>query len=162
MKLACVKEIADLAKAEISEEVASAYAGQELAFGKEYIIPKPFDSRLILRIAPAVAAAAAASGVATRPIEDMEAYRTQLARMFSSGGMLTRPVFGAARASLRKRIAFAEGEDERVLRAAQIALDEELATPILVGRPSVIETRIAKAGPAHEAGPGRHLRESGR
>ncbi len=146
MKLACVKEIADLAKAEISEEVASAYAGQELAFGREYIIPKPFDSRLILRIAPAVAAAAAASGVATRPIEDMEAYRTQLARMFSSGGMLTRPVFGAARASQRKRIAFAEGEDERVLRAAQISLDEELATPILVGRPSVIETRIAKAG----------------
>jgi malate dehydrogenase (oxaloacetate-decarboxylating)(NADP+) len=146
MKLACVKEIADLAKAEISEEVASAYAGQELSFGREYIIPKPFDSRLILRIAPAVAAAAAASGVATRPIEDMEAYRTQLARMFSSGGMLTRPVFGAARASQRKRIAFAEGEDERVLRAAQIALDEELATPILVGRPSVIETRIAKAG----------------
>ena len=97
MKLACVKEIADLAKAEISEEVASAYAGQELTFGDEYIIPKPFDSRLILRIAPAVAAAAAASGVATRPIADMEAYRAQLARMFSSAGMLTRPVFGAAR-----------------------------------------------------------------
>jgi malate dehydrogenase (oxaloacetate-decarboxylating)(NADP+) len=146
MKLACVKEIADLAKAEISEEVASAYAGQLLAFGKEYIIPKPFDSRLILRIAPAVAAAAAASGVATRPIADMEAYRNELARTFSSGGMLTRPVFGAARASSRKRIAYAEGEDDRVLRAAQIALDEELALPILVGRPSVIETRIAKAG----------------
>jgi malate dehydrogenase (oxaloacetate-decarboxylating)(NADP+) len=146
MKLACVKEIADLAKAEISEEVASAYAGQELAFGTDYIIPKPFDSRLILRIAPAVAAAAAASGVATRPIEDMEAYRTQLARMFSSGGMLTRPVFGAARASARKRIVFAEGEDERALRAAQIALDEQLATPLLIGRPAVVESRIAKAG----------------
>jgi malate dehydrogenase (oxaloacetate-decarboxylating)(NADP+) len=146
MKLACVKEIADLAKAEVSDEVASAYAGQDLAFGTEYIIPKPFDSRLILRIAPAVAAAAAASGVATRPITDMEAYRTQLTRMFSSGGMLTRPVFGAARASTRKRIAYAEGEDERVLRAAQIALDDGLASPILVGRPAVIDARIKKAG----------------
>ena len=146
MKLACVKEIAELAKAQISEEVASAYAGQELSFGTEYIIPKPFDSRLILRIAPAVAAAAAASGVATRPIADLEAYRAQLARQFSSGGMLTRPVFGAARASARKRIAFAEGEDERALRAAQVALEEDLAEPILVGRPAVIEARIRKAG----------------
>ncbi len=145
MKLACVKEIADLAKAEISEEVASAYAGQELAFGTEYIIPKPFDSRLILRIAPAVAAAAAASGVATRPITDLEAYRQQLARQFSSGGLLTRPVFGTARASARKRIAFAEGEDERVLRAAQVAIDEDLAAPILIGRPAVIEARIRKS-----------------
>jgi malate dehydrogenase (oxaloacetate-decarboxylating)(NADP+) len=146
MKLACVKEIADLAKAEISEEVASAYAGQELDFGTDYIIPKPFDSRLILRIAPAVAAAAAESGVATRPIADLEAYRNELQRRFSSGGMLTRPVFGAARASTRKRIAYAEGEDERVLRAAQIAIDEQIAQPILVGRPAVIETRIRKAG----------------
>jgi malate dehydrogenase (oxaloacetate-decarboxylating)(NADP+) len=146
MKLACVKEIADLAKAEISEEVASAYAGQDLAFGKDYIIPKPFDSRLILRIAPAVAAAAAASGVATRPIADLEAYRQELARQFSSGGMLTRPVFGTARASNCKRIAYAEGEDERVLRAAQVALDEDLASPILIGRPAVIEARIKKAG----------------
>jgi len=145
MKLACVKEIADLAKAEISEEVASAYAGQELSFGTDYIIPKPFDSRLILRIAPAVAAAAAASGVATRPIADLEAYRAQLARQFSSGGMLTRPVFGAARASTRKRIAYAEGEDERALRAAQVAIEEGLASPILVGRPAVIEARIRKA-----------------
>jgi malate dehydrogenase (oxaloacetate-decarboxylating)(NADP+) len=146
MKLACVKEIADLAKAEISEEVASAYAGQELTFGTDYIIPKPFDSRLILRIAPAVAAAAAASGVATRPIADLEAYRNELQRRFSSAGMLTRPVFGAARASARKRIAYAEGEDERVLRAAQIALDEQIALPVLVGRPAVIEARIRKAG----------------
>src|SRR5690606_25865859 len=127
MKLACVKEIADLAKAEISEEVASAYAGQDLAVGSEYLIPKPFDSRLILRIAPAVAAAAAESGVATRPIEDLDAYRTDLQRRFSSAGMLTRPVFGAARASAHKRIAYAEGEDVRVLRAAQIALDEQIA-----------------------------------
>ncbi len=154
MKLACVKEIADLAKAEISEEVASAYAGQELAFGTEYIIPKPFDSRLILRIAPAVAAAAAASGVATRPIADLEAYRTQLTQQFSSGGMLTRPVFGAARASTRKRIAYAEGEDDRALRAAQVAIDEDLATPILVGRPAVIEARITQGEPAHAAGQG--------
>src|SRR6478736_5081811 len=102
MKLACVKEIADLAKAEISDEVASAYPGQELAFGTDYIIPKPFDSRLIIRIAPAVAAAAAASGVATRPIADMDAYRAQLTRMFSTSGMLTRPVFSAAKASTRK------------------------------------------------------------
>jgi len=146
MKLACVKELSDLAKEEVSEEVASAYAGQELHFGDEYLIPKPFDSRLILRIAPAVATAAAASGVATRPITDMDAYRAQLARMFSTTGMLTRPVFSAAKTSLRKRVALAEGEDPRVLRAAQIALDEDLATPILIGRPSVIEARIEKAG----------------
>jgi malate dehydrogenase (oxaloacetate-decarboxylating)(NADP+) len=146
MKLACVKELSELAKAAVSEEVASAYAGQELQFGDDYLIPKPFDSRLILRIAPAVAAAAAASGVATRPITDMDAYRAQLTRMFSTTGMLTRPVFSAAKASARKRVALAEGEDPRVLRAAQIALDEDLAIPILIGRPSVIEARIAKAG----------------
>jgi malate dehydrogenase (oxaloacetate-decarboxylating)(NADP+) len=146
MKLACVKELSELAKAAVSEEVASAYAGEELRFGDDYIIPKPFDSRLILRIAPAVAAAAAASGVATRPITDMDAYRAQLTRMFSTTGMLTRPVFSAAKASARKRVALAEGEDPRVLRAAQIALDEDLAIPILIGRPSVIEARIAKAG----------------
>ncbi len=120
MKLACVKELSELAKDEISEEVASAYAGQELRFGDEYIIPKPFDSRLILRIAPAVAAAAAASGVATRPIADMDAYRAQLTHMFAAAGMLIRPVFTAANASTRKRVVLAEGEDPRVLRAAQI------------------------------------------
>jgi malate dehydrogenase (oxaloacetate-decarboxylating)(NADP+) len=146
MKLACVREIADLAKADISEEVASAYAGQELEFGPDYIIPKPFDSRLILRIAPAVAAAAAASGVATRPIEDIEAYRQHLARRFSTTGMIMRPVFGAARASKTQRIAYAEGEDLRVLRAAQFALEEGIALPILIGRPAVIESRIEKAG----------------
>ena len=146
MKLACVRQIADLAKEEISEEVASAYAGQDLGFGIDYIIPKPFDSRLILRIAPAVAAAAAASGVATRPIHDLEAYRQQLSRQFSMGGMSTLPVFATARASEHKRIAYAEGEDERVLRAAQVAIDEGLASPILIGRPAVIEARIKKAG----------------
>jgi malate dehydrogenase (oxaloacetate-decarboxylating)(NADP+) len=148
MKLACVREIADLAKAEISEEVANAYAGQELAFGADFIIPKPFDSRLILRIAPAVALAAEASGVATRPIKDMDAYRQSLSRFVYSTGMLMEPVFNAARVAAHgaKRVAYAEGEDERVLRAAQILLEGGLARPILIGRPAVIEARIAKAG----------------
>ncbi|MDD2924424.1 NADP-dependent malic enzyme [Rhodoferax sp.] len=148
MKLACVREIADLAKADISEEVASAYAGQELAFGVDFIIPKPFDSRLILRIAPAVAAAAEKSGVATRPIKDMEAYRRELSRFIYSTGLLMEPVFNAARTAPAnaKRVAYAEGEDERVLRAAQIVIEGGLARPILIGRPAVIEARIAKAG----------------
>ena len=148
MKLACVRQIADLAKADISEEVANAYAGKELAFGTDYLIPTPFDSRLILRIAPAVAKAAQESGVATRPIQDMEAYRQQLSRFVYQTGMFMRPVFAAAKAVAAgaKRVAFAEGEDERVLRAAQVAVDEGLARPILIGRPAVIEARLAKAG----------------
>jgi malate dehydrogenase (oxaloacetate-decarboxylating)(NADP+) len=146
MKLACVREIAELTKADISEEVATAYAGQELAFGPDYIIPKPFDSRLILRIAPAVAKAAAASGVAARPIEDLEAYRQHLTRFVYQTGMFMRPVFTAAKLATAKRVAYAEGEDDRVLRAAQLAVDEGLAKPILVGRPAVIEMRIKKAG----------------
>ncbi|MGR4872021.1 NADP-dependent malic enzyme [Variovorax sp. LARHSF232] len=146
MKLACVREIADLTKAEISEEVATAYVGQELAFGPDYLIPKPFDSRLILRIAPAVAKAAKESGVATRPIEDLDAYRQHLSRFVYHTGMFMRPVFSAAKAAPAKRIAYAEGEDERVLRAAQWAVDEGIARPILVGRPAVIETRVKKAG----------------
>ncbi|BEP40927.1 NADP-dependent malic enzyme [Variovorax sp. V15] len=146
MKLACVREIAELTKADISEEVATAYAGQELSFGPDYIIPKPFDSRLILRIAPAVAKAAAASGVATRPIEDMDAYRQHLTRFVYQTGMFMRPVFSAAKIASAKRVAYAEGEDERVLRAAQWAVDEGLAKPILVGRPAVIDARIKKAG----------------
>ncbi|HTY93225.1 MAG TPA: NADP-dependent malic enzyme [Steroidobacteraceae bacterium] len=146
MKLACVRQIADLAKEEVSEEVASAYAGQELAFGREYIIPKPFDSRLILRIAPAVAAAAAASGVATRPIADLDAYRQHLTQVFGAGGLVMQPVFTAARASKKRRVVFAEGEDVRALRAAQFAIDDGLAEPILIGRPAVVEQRIAKAG----------------
>ncbi|MBC7733917.1 MAG: NADP-dependent malic enzyme [Bacteriovorax sp.] len=145
MKVACVREIADLAKAEISAEVASAYAGRELRFGPDYLIPTPFDSRLILRIAPAVAAAAQASGVATRPIADMEAYRQSLLRFVTHTGMFMRPVFDAARA-MPKRVAYAEGEDERVLRAVQVALDEKLVRPILIGRPSVIAARIERAG----------------
>ena len=148
MKLACVRQIADLAKADISEEVATAYAGKELVFGPDYLIPTPFDSRLILRIAPAVAKAAEESGVAVRPIHDLEAYRQQLSRFVYQTGMFMKPVFSAAKAVPPggKRVAYAEGEDERVLRAAQVAVDEGLAHPILIGRPLVIETRILKAG----------------
>jgi len=148
MKLACVRQIADLVKSETSEEVASAYAGQDLSFGPEYLIPKPFDSRLILRIAPAVAQAAAESGVATRPITDMDAYRQQLGRFVYQTGILMQPVFNAAKAvpADRKRVAYADGEDERALRAAQMAIDDQLARPILIGRPAVIAARIEKAG----------------
>jgi malate dehydrogenase (oxaloacetate-decarboxylating)(NADP+) len=151
MKVACVREIADLAKAEISAEVASAYAGRELRFGPDYLIPTPFDSRLILRIAPAVAQAAVASGVATRPIKDIEAYRQSLTRFVTHTGMFMRPVFTAARAN-PKRVAYAEGEDERVLRAVQAALDEQLVKPILIGRPAVIAARIERAGLRLSAG----------
>ena len=148
MKLACVRQIADLAKAETSDEVAAAYAGEELVFCRDYLIPKPFDSRLILRIAPAVAAAAEASGVATRPITDMAAYKQSLERFIYQTGILMQPVFNAAKVAkpANKRIAIAEGEEERALRACQQAMDEDLAVPILVGRPAVIEARIKKAG----------------
>ncbi|MEY5097960.1 MAG: hypothetical protein RJA36_679 [Pseudomonadota bacterium] len=154
MKLACVRQIAELTKSEISDEVAAAYAGQDLVFGPDYIIPKPFDSRLILKIAPAVAQAAADSGVATRPIQDMEAYKESLGRFIYQTGILMRPVFNAAKAIAagKKRVAFADGEDERALRAAQAAIDDHLATPILIGRPAVIEARIAKAGLRIRAG----------
>ena len=149
MKLACVREIAALAKAEPSDEVAAAYAGKELKFGPDYIIPTPFDVRLILRIAPAVAQAAADSGVAARPIADLEAYRQQLTRFVYQTGMVMRPVFAAARTACTQntaRVVYAEGEDERVLRAVQVVLDEGLAKPILVGRPAVIDMRIERAG----------------
>ncbi|WP_198971145.1 NADP-dependent malic enzyme [Xylophilus sp. ASV27] len=145
MKLACVREIADLAKAETSDEVAAAYPGKELVFGPDYLIPTPFDARLILRIAPAVAKAAQESGVATRPIEDHAAYRESLTRFVYQTGMFMRPVFNAAKAA-PQRVAFAEGEDERVLRAVQVVIDEQLARPILIGRPAVIEARVQKAG----------------
>ncbi len=145
MKLACMKEIAALTKAEISDDVAEAYPGQELKFGSDYIIPKPFDSRLILRIAPAVAEAAVASGVATRPIADMGEYRRSLSRFVTRTGMFMRPVFDAAKAA-PKRIVYADGEDERVLRTVQEALDEGLAVPILIGRPAVIAMRCERAG----------------
>jgi malate dehydrogenase (oxaloacetate-decarboxylating)(NADP+) len=148
MKLACVREIADLAKADISEEVAHAYSGKDLAFGRDYLIPTPFDSRLITRIAPAVARAAAESGVATRPIADMDAYRQQLQISTTRTGILMRPIFNTvkAKAAQLPRVAYADGEDERVLRAAQMAIEDGLARPILIGRPAVINARIEKAG----------------
>lgn len=145
MKLACVREIAALAKQDVSDEVAAAYQGKELKFGPDYLIPTPFDTRLILRIAPAVAKAAAESGVATRPIEDIAAYRDSLSRFVYQTSMFMRPVFAAAKTSVQ-RVAYAEGEDERVLRAVQVVVEEGLAKPILIGRPAVIEARIAKAG----------------
>ncbi len=145
MKVACVHEIAALAKVEISAEVAAAYPGEEMHFGPDYLIPKPFDSRLILRIAPAVAKAAAESGVATRPIADLDAYRQSLAKYVNFTGMFMRPVFIAARTA-PKRIVFAEGEDERTLRAVQIALEDGMVIPTLVGRPAVIAQRIERAG----------------
>jgi malate dehydrogenase (oxaloacetate-decarboxylating)(NADP+) len=134
-----------LAKAEISGEVAAAYPGEDMRFGPEYLIPKPFDSRLILRIAPAVAKAAVESGVATRPIADLEVYRQSLMQFMTHTGMFMRPVFMAAR-SAPKRVVYAEGEDERTLRAVQIALEEGLVRPTLVGRPAVIAQRIERAG----------------
>ncbi|VFS38999.1 NADP-dependent malic enzyme [plant metagenome] len=145
MKLACVKAIAELAEAEQNDEVARAYAGQELSFGPDYIIPKPFDPRLIVQIAPAVAQAAADSGVATRPIEDIEAYRHQLTAFVYHSGQTMRPLFQQARQA-PKRVIYADGEDERVLRAVQTIVDEKLAQPILIGRPGVIEMRVKKAG----------------
>ena len=151
MKLACVREIADLAKAETSDEVAAAYPGVELVFGPDYLIPTPFDPRLILRIAPAVARAAEASGVAARPIADYDAYRESLTRFVYQTGMFMRPVFSAAKQS-PQRVAFAEGEDERVLRAVQVAIDDGLCKPILIGRPAVIEARMKKAGLRLQAG----------
>ncbi|HEY7802998.1 MAG TPA: phosphate acyltransferase, partial [Orrella sp.] len=143
MKLACVKAIADLAQAEQSDEVAQAYQGQDLSFGPEYIIPKPFDPRLIVTIAPAVAQAAAESGVALRPIEDIEAYKQRLLSQVYHSGQIMRPVFHQAREN-PKRVLFADGEDERVLRAAQTAIDEKIAHPILIGRPAVVNMRIGK------------------
>ncbi|UCF25096.1 MAG: NADP-dependent malic enzyme, partial [Ralstonia sp.] len=134
MKLACVKAIAELAEAETNDAVAQAYAGQELSFGPDYIIPKPFDSRLIEKIAPAVAKAAMESGVATRPIADLDAYRQKLSDFIYHTGMTMRPVFSAAKAA-PKRVVYAEGEEERVLRAVQTVVDEGLAKPILIGRP---------------------------
>ena len=148
MKLACVKAIAELAEAEASDIVASAYGGQELSFGSEYIIPKPFDPRLIVKIAPAVAKAAMDSGVATKPIADLEAYASSLNAFVYQSGIVMKPVFSAAKAVPleQKRVIYAEGEDERVLHAVRVVLDEGLARPILIGRPEVIEMRIKKIG----------------
>ncbi|MGV2291190.1 NADP-dependent malic enzyme [Trinickia sp. YCB016] len=148
MEIAAVNAIADLARQEQSDIVATAYGIQDLSFGPEYLIPKPFDPRLIVKIAPAVAQAAMDSGVATRPIEDMEAYKVHLQQFVYHSGTTMKPIFQQARnvAPERKRVVFAEGEEERVLRAVQIAVDEKLATPILIGRPAVIEHRIERYG----------------
>jgi malate dehydrogenase (oxaloacetate-decarboxylating)(NADP+) len=149
MEIATVHAIADLARQEQSDIVAAAYGGiEDLSFGPEYLIPKPFDPRLIVNIAPAVARAAMQSGVATRPIADLDAYTQRLQQFVYHSGTLMQPIFAAARKSspVRNRIVFAEGEDERVLRAVQIAVDEKLATPILVGRPAVIERGIKRYG----------------
>ena len=145
MKMASVRAIAELAEAEVTDEVAMAYPGHELSFGPEYLIPKPFDPRLIVKIAPAVAQAAIASGVATRPISDWNAYRARLSEFVYHTGVGMRAIFQAARQARGKRIIYAEGEDERVLRAAQIVVEERFARPILIGRPSVIERRLEKA-----------------
>ncbi len=148
MKLACVHAIAELAQAEASDIVASAYGGQELSFGPEYIIPKPFDPRLIVRIAPAVARAAMASGVATKPIEDFDAYVSSLNAFVYQSGIVMKPMFSSAKSvpMEQKRVIYAEGEDERVLHTVRVVLDEGLARPILIGRPDVIEMRIKKIG----------------
>jgi len=146
MELAAVHAIAELAQAEQSEVVAVAYAGEQLAFGPEYLIPKPFDPRLMMKIAPAVAQAAADSGVALRPIADMDAYRERLQSFVYASGTIMKPIFLAAKRAPKKRVAYAEGEEERVLRAAQIVVDEGLARPTLIGRPAVIAKRIEKFG----------------
>ena len=145
MKLAAVKALAGLAMAESSEVVAQAYGGADLRFGPEYLIPKPFDLRLIVNIAPAVAKAAMESGVATRPIKDFDAYREELSRFVFRSGMLMKPIFERARTD-PKRLVLAEGEDERVLRAVQVLVDENLARPILIGRPDVVATRMERLG----------------
>ena len=146
MEIAAVHAIAELAQAEQSEVVAAAYAGQQLAFGPEYLIPKPFDPRLMMIIAPAVAQAAADSGVALRPIQDMTAYRDRLQSFVYASGTTMKPIFAVAKAAPKKRVAYAEGEEERVLRAAQIVVDEGLARPTLIGRPAIIALRIEKFG----------------
>ena len=152
MEMAAVHAIADLAQAEQSEVVAAAYVGEPLAFGPEYLIPKPFDPRLMIKVAPAVAQAAFDSGVALRPIADMDAYREKLQSFVYASGTVMKPIFAAAKKALKKRIAYAEGEDERVLRAAQIVVDEGLALPTLIGRPRVIAERINKFGLRLEEG----------
>ena len=146
MKMAAVRAIAALAREEPSDVAARAYSGETPMFGPNFLIPSPFDPRLILRIAPAVAEAACRTGVATRPIEDMAAYIDRLNRFVFRSGLVMKPVFSAAKKAAARRVVYADGEDERVLRAAQVVLEEGLAQPILIGRPHVIETRLARYG----------------
>ena len=152
MEIASVYAIAELAQAEQSEVVAAAYVGEKLVFGPEYLIPKPFDPRLMMKIAPAVAKAAADSGVARRPIEDMEAYIEKLQSFVYASGSIMKPIYAAAKLGAKKRVCFAEGEEERVLRAVQIVVDEGLAKPTLIGRPAIIAQRIEKFGLRLEEG----------
>ncbi|MDM7943331.1 MAG: NADP-dependent malic enzyme [Hydrogenophaga sp.] len=146
MEIAAVHAIAELAQAEQSDVIAAAYAGEQLMFGPDYLIPKPFDPRLMMKIAPAVAQAAADSGVALRPVTDMAAYRERLQSFVFASGTIMKPIYAAAKTAARKRVAYAEGEEERVLRACQIVVDEGLARPTLIGRPAVIAQRIEKFG----------------
>lgn len=148
MKMAAVQAIADLALAEQSDIVAETYGVDNLSFGPDYLIPKPFDPRLMTKIAPAIAEAAQISGVATRPIQDMQAYIEHLQQFAYHSGTFMRPIFHVTKhvSDAKKRIVFAEGEDERVLRALQIIVDEKIANPILVGRPAILEQRIKKFG----------------
>jgi len=146
MKLAAVLAIADLAMAEQNDQVAAAYGNLgTLSFGPEYLIPKPFDPRLIVRIAPAVAKAAMDSGVATRPIKDFDAYRQQLAQFVYHSGAVMKPIFDAAR-KLPRRVVFAEGEEERVMRAIQVVIDESICKPVVIARPAVFEKRLERFG----------------
>ena len=146
MEKAAVCAIAELARAELSDEVAAAYGAAVPAFGPHYLIPRPFDPRLILSIAPAVAKAAMDSGVATRPIADFDAYREQLKRFVYHSGAFMKPIFAAAKRNESRRIVYSEGEEERVLRAVQVIVDEHLARPILIARPAVLQKRIEKFG----------------
>ena len=145
MKMAAVRAIADLAKEEVWE-VGRTATGEPLIFGPDYLIPSPFDPRLILRIAPAVAKAAAESGVAERPIDDYEAYYDHLNRFAFRSGLVMKPVFAAAKAGEQRRVIFSDGEDERVMRAAQVLVEEGISKPILIGRPHVLETRSKRYG----------------
>jgi len=145
MKLACVYAIAELARKEASDVAAAAYGGNSTSFGRDCLIPQPFDPRLLVQLAPAVARAAMDSGVATRPITDFVAYREKLTQFVFRTGLVMKPIFDRARADL-KRVAYAEGEEENVLRAVQTVVDEGLAKPVLIGRPAVIAMRIERAG----------------
>ncbi len=146
MEVAAVHALADLAQAEQSDVVAAAYAGSTLSFGPDYLIPKPFDPRLMIRVAPAVAKAAQDAGVALRPIADMDAYRDKLQTFVYASGTMMKPIFTLAKQAARKRVVYCEGEEERVLRAVQVVVDENLARPTLIGRPPVIAQRCEKFG----------------
>jgi malate dehydrogenase (oxaloacetate-decarboxylating)(NADP+) len=160
MKLAAVRAIANLVHAEQSDVVAAAYGANDLRFGPDYLIPRPFDPRLITTVAPAVAQAAIDSGVAARPFKDIETYRRSLERLVYTSGTVMQPVFAAASEAGAKRIAYAEGEEDRVLRAAQVVVDERLATPVLVGRTETIASKIASLGLRIRIGTDVHVAET--